>query len=217
MSRPGVRPKAYHRTENRGPWLRALSRLASEGWCDTRIAAALTLLGRQHLEAWEAKRFSLGALDGLLDEAAECSQSHLPWTAASVGYYRRSLGKYRQRPSAADLVECNRIRMRAAQARRGWGHLLPRYDEEVTFSWLPGLELPPRAVAVVDLLWKEGPKTHTAIARGLGYNRPRDLLIRGRYVVLWLVSLGVLVADACRRFALHPQLPLPPCSEQGTG
>jgi hypothetical protein len=192
------RAKSYHRSLERSPWLDLLRHLCGLGWSDERMATAMTLLPADAIRGLQTSGWDRESLDDALDDAlAQVRIDHQPWTVDQVRYYRRVyLRRKRQRPPVSDLVEGTRIKSRLYQTRQGWGHLLPRDDDG---HWLPGHELPPRAVQVLQLLREQSPLSHTAIARGLGLDHARQLLVNGRYVLLWLVRLGLLATVPLRR------------------
>lgn len=108
--------------------------------------------------------------------AAELSRLHAPrrWTADSVRHWRKHLALGPDDPPS-DRGE----RRRLYQAARGWGHLLPAWDE-ARRAWGPGHELHPAETDILCFLRDHGPQTRRQL-RAAGcklwawVGRPRDL------------------------------------------
>lgn len=116
---PSNRPSAYHRRRHRKPWLLALRRLWSHGYCDQRIAEMLTDLSADTIQWLEQhNQWSRGEIEEQLQPHA----SGLSWSRRQVWYYRSQV---------LDLPRCcpREHRSHANDCTRavylGWGHLAP--------------------------------------------------------------------------------------------
>lgn len=116
------------------------------GWCDAEIAAAWSAANpaqRCSREVTGQRRRELG----------------LPSNRNSNHYRRRVAAKTREQLTAAgvsNLAEVRRLRYQQFARDRGWP-----------------VDLPPRCVQILDLLYEQGPQTRVAIAEKIGWNMQR--------------------------------------------
>lgn len=155
-----ARPRPGHYRKSRW-WEPALEALARRGWSDRQIADALTDLNPEAVE-WMQRHddWKAATVERLSDPGAGGA-----WTRRQVQYHRQRLnlpGRHRRLQCAADHRADER---RLYQARQGWGHLLPPYDE-VRQRWLPGHELQKREVDILTALRDRGSLTLKELSKG---------------------------------------------------
>lgn len=140
------RPERYSKLGE--PWVQEFLSKHQAGWSAQQIA--------DHLNDW---------------------QKQPPWwTARKVYYHRnvlRDLGELpparttHRHPEYATVHDARAQTWRTYAAAHGWAHLLPATDED-TGAAIPGIELRPRDVDVLDALLQHGPLTRVEIADVLG-------------------------------------------------
>lgn len=151
------------------PWAAALSRLSR--WSHATAADALSSLTLPALAA--IRDWTRPGVDRMTDACAHGMHpgKRQRWTPRRVRYVRNH---YRiRRGTAAVRRECHTPmeRLRTAQERAEWGHLLPVWDEQQR-AYVGGIVLRPREVLMLTLLRDNGDmgrRKLTALTRLAGY------------------------------------------------